>query len=177
MNVYERAAARKADLAQKMRVRGLVIEGFSDTDIATELNIEPATVVSWVSQYKFDELRKPNPTPEEMKERQRYALEQREQWKAKVSTESAAMSVDGFKLAREKLESGDARGFNDAARGLNTFVQLTRQAEGMDNDAKDKRGGDTINFWVARIGEGGIVDTKAEPIDVTPKPVADDIAF
>jgi hypothetical protein len=96
-------------------------------------------------------------------------------WRDKVSLESAALSSEAFALVRDKIDTKDARGFNDAARGLNTMVQLTRQAEGLDSGAKGETS--SLAVYVIRVGEGGVTDTRplkqVEQVNELPPPDPD----
>lgn len=169
------AAPRRYSQSEGIKLFYLLRKGYSDTEIASELSVgsidgevSSSLVSQWVEQYHLAKYRGAR-TPEQEAGIAAHRAEQRKEWVEHVAVESAALSSDGFALIREKMQEGNARAMNDAARAVGTLVQMARQAEGMDSDAKEKRG-DTFNFYVARIGEAGIEDTK--PIDITPKPVA-----
>lgn len=167
------AAVRRYTQAEGIRLFHLLRRGFSDVEIAGELSpgsvdgtVSPQLVAHWVEEYHLSKYRGAR-TPEQQASIAAKRAEQREEWKEHVAVESAALSTDGFGVIREKIAQGDARGMNDAARAVNTLVQMARQADGMDNEAKQGRG-DTFNLYIARIGEAGVEDARL--IDITPKP-------
>lgn len=144
----------------------LLRRGHSDQAIAESLCVAPALVAHWVEAYHLAKFRSSGTTraPELQAAIDSKRAEQRAEWVEHVAVESAALSSDGLGIIREKIAQGDARGMNDAARAVNTLVQMARQADGMDSDAKGSKGGTTFNLYVARIGEAGIEEMKrAEP--------------
>lgn len=169
------SAVRRYTQSEGLRLFYLLKRGYSDQEIANELsigspdgNVSAQLVNQWVETYHLSKYRMQR-TPEQAESIAAHRAEQRKEWQEHVAVESAALSSDGFAIVREKIVAGDARGMNDAARAVNTLVQMARQADGMDNEAKQGRG-DTFNLYIARIGEAGVEEAK--PIDITPKPVA-----
>ena len=175
----EITSIRKYTTSQGIRLFHLLREGASDDDIAAELGVTANIVSQWIEQYRLAVYRQPPSEANAAAIRAR-AAETVEAWRQKVSAESAALSVDGVGLAREKLRERDARGFNDAARAVNTLVQMTRQAEGLDSEIGG--GGSASNglsVLVLRVGEGGVRDLRSER-NVTPAKAdssAEDVAF
>lgn len=163
----ELVTLRRYSQAEGLRLFHLLKKGFSDADIAESLAVSVELVTHWVETCRLAQFRAER-TPEQEASIAAHRAEQRKEWVEHVAVESAALSSDGFTLIREKLDKGDARGMNDAARAVSTLVQMARQADGMDSEAK-RSGGDTFNLYIARIGEAGIED--ARPVlDITPKP-------
>lgn len=162
---------RKYTISEGVRLINMLEDGFTDEECGTALNVAPELVAFWIRRFQLELHRKRKLDTEDALELKRRAEERRERWRAKVSAESAALSVDGFQLARDSVTLNDPRGFKDAASGVAQFVNLVRQAEGLDRDTGPK-GGSTLNVFIARIGEN-VRD--AAPINVTP--AVDDLSF
>ena len=175
----EITSIRKYTTSQGIRLFHLLREGASDDDIAAELGVTANIVSQWIEQYRLAVYRQPPSEANAAAIRAR-AAETVEAWRQKVSAESAALSADGFGLVREKLNERDARGFNDAARAVNTLVQMTRQAEGLGSEMGGSGpGSNGLSVLVLRVGEGGVKDLRKVERNVTPAeaPAPEDVAF
>jgi hypothetical protein len=169
---------RRYTQSEGLRLFYLLKRGYTDAEIASELSpgsadgvVSASLVAHWVESCRLAQFREKR-TPEQEQSIAAHRAEQRKDWVEHVAVESAALSTDGFAVVREKIAQGDARGMNDAARAVNTLVQMARQADGMDSDAKASKG-DTFNLYIARIGEAGIEEAK--PIDIVATPTREPI--
>lgn len=154
------------------RIQSLIKDGYSDAQIAAEVREYPADVIAdkikrclWREIYA-DEICISSPELIAEAKRSRVA-----EWQASVALKAMSASMKGFKLAQDAGEAGDPRAFSDAARATKTFVDITRQAEGIDNGDTKKGESASIHFWVARVGENGIREID-NAIDVSARSVA-----
>lgn len=146
--------------AEKLKVRTLYLtKGWATGEIALELQREARQVTALVNRQGWAKKRR------EMDERA--IVEAEDQTKARtaefiesVDARSEEMVEKGFDLAER---AGDAKDFVDAARGTQIFVNLKRQAAGMD---QQQVGGVTVNLSQIFGGPVG----PAEPRRVEPVP-------
>lgn len=91
-----------------------------------------------------------------------------DKWRRSVAAQSRHLVFRGFDLAEDSADKGDAVGFSCAARGVKSFVDMARQAEGMDANTISNQ---TINLYVARVGDS------IKPVDIVSTPVKEELPF
>lgn len=159
-------ALREPTESESLRMIHALTHGASVEAIAEALRVTPGVVSAWLERWQTTQK---NPAADDPMRAAALArrAEAVKRWQSKISTESAALSVDAIALARNSVELGDARGFGDAARGIKTLVEITRQAEGLDANGSGSSGGASLALFVLRVGENGVQDTRPI-VNVTP---------
>lgn len=156
-------ALREPTESESLRMIHALSHGARPEAIAAALRVDLGLLNAWLERWQSPAVSE-NPMRAAAVARRAEAVKK---WQSKIATESAALSADAFGLARNKVEEGDARGFNDAAKGISTLVQLTRQAEGLDSVAAGQ-GAASLSVYVLRVGENGVEETR--PLrNVTPE--------
>ena len=156
--------------SQSLRAMHLFMHGSTLEQIADSLSVPLPCVERW--RQDFEAVRA-NAQGEAASEQEKQILRARRaelvsKWQSRVATESAAIAVDAFEMARDAVNVKDTRGFADAARGIGTMVQLARQAEGLDKPGAG--GGSTggLSVFVLQVGENGVRDLRPMQ-NVTPQ--------
>lgn len=161
------------------RMQSLLVDGASFAEISEHVLLPAEVVEHWIHHFHWQELVPERTTAQDIERARVMRQEKIALWQQAMAAKSSDLSLRGFALAENAIDRGDARSFGDAARGINTFAQLTRQAEGLDSKAE---GGTsvTLNQFVLRVGET-VREAKpvpnAEPINITPVNGAEDMEF
>ena len=124
-----------------MRMQVLVENGESDETISSELALPIETVTGILLQEKWREIL-PGSDDDRAAE-----VKVNERWKRAIAVSSRHLSLKGIALAHESANAGDTIGFANAARGTKTFVDLARQATGMDSGTDQSASAPSINLF------------------------------
>lgn len=124
-----RAAAAEVPVFLFVQIQALVSAGLSDAEIAQKTALDPTRVSELILTEGW---RETLVDTEAQSSKDQIA---RDRWVRAIAAQSKWLALAGMKLAGDAADRGDAMGFSMAARGAKTFVDMARQASGLDAGA------------------------------------------
>lgn len=132
--------AEKIPVMKLIEMQVLVEAGETDGVIAEKLQLSIDDVSEIIIQENWRAILS------DTEQSKRADVRVRERWKRAIAVNSRFLSMKGFKMANDAAERNDTIGFANAARGTKTFVDLARQADGMD-EGESSEGSVSINLF------------------------------
>lgn len=121
-------------------IQWLIESGADDAEIARRVNLPPEKVTQIITEGGLRDLI----GSEAEKSRDE---KMRLRWTRAVGLASRSLSLAGLKMAGEAADKGDAFGFSLAARGTKAFVDMARQADGLDGKDGSGAGAPSVNMF------------------------------
>lgn len=156
--VASRAPKNAIPLPVRLRIRNLYLtQGLSDSVIAKRVNLTIIQVRGIIRREGLPELRKPR----KLSLTQAADARTQEQVGELIETfarETEELALGGMQRARECIDSQSeyaAKDFSSWSSGVRNFIQVARQARGLDTEGQRGNATHNLNVFVGRFETAG----------------------